>query len=308
MDLLRRGNDAGPRICAIAGFLLFLGALFRPGSWPDFSDFAVFYQAGGKALAHRTVYDVAGHYQFKYAPWTAIVLGAFYSWLPFFWASLAHYLGIAALTLAAMRFVSRRAGFVDAPPLRAIGWGLLVFGVSIRDEWKLGQINLVVLGLLWPAFLAGSDSKRIKWGALALAHAILFKLYACIAIPWFVFRKEWRLLRWTGGFFLFFFWGAPALFHGPLFATAECGRWLQSLFHSTDELMLSSYNVSLHGWVGRFAGREVASFVAGMAGVGFLWKTWREAARRDVNGTLLHRLVLSGNSGFGIDNRASLRN
>ncbi|HEX4351682.1 MAG TPA: hypothetical protein VHZ95_02185, partial [Polyangiales bacterium] len=35
---------------------------------PDFSDFSVYWVAGGKAAHHQTVYDVQGHYQYKYSP------------------------------------------------------------------------------------------------------------------------------------------------------------------------------------------------------------------------------------------------
>jgi hypothetical protein len=40
---------------------------------PDFSDFKVYWIAGQKAARHLTVYDVQGHYQFKYSPFVALL-------------------------------------------------------------------------------------------------------------------------------------------------------------------------------------------------------------------------------------------
>ena len=44
-----------------------------PGQRPDFSDFKVYWLAGAKARAHQTVYDVEGHYQYKYSPFVALL-------------------------------------------------------------------------------------------------------------------------------------------------------------------------------------------------------------------------------------------
>lgn len=278
METVRTDGTRWARVGAIAGVLLFLWVLFQPAHPPDFSDFEVYYVAAGKALEHRTVYDVPGHYQFKYAPWTALLFGALYGKMPFLWASWIHYIGMAILTLLGIRWVSRKAGFTDLPPLRAIGWALLVFAVSIRDEWKLGQVNVDTLALLLPAFLAAGDPSRSRWGALAFAHAILFKLYALIAIPWFVFRREWKLLQWTGVFLAVFLLIAPSVFYGPGFAASELVNWFRTLADSTGVLLLSSYNISVQGFASRWAGEGIGAFSWIATCVGFLWMTWSARA------------------------------
>jgi hypothetical protein len=116
---------------------------------------------------------------------------------------------------------------------------------------------------------------RSRWGALAFAHAILFKLYVLIAIPWFVFRREWKLLQWTGIFLAVFLLIAPTAFHGPRFAASELVAWFRTLADSTEGLLLSSYNISVYGFVTRWASGGIGALSWSAFGLGFLWMTWR---------------------------------
>jgi hypothetical protein len=134
-----------------------------------------------------------------------------------------------------------------------------VFSVGLRDELKLGQANLWPLLLVLPAwFIArrGSDERGVDWTGLAIgalwALAVQWKLYALALAPLWLLRR--RISVWLGavlftGLSLF---GILALAHGPAFAVAENLRWLQSLTTSSEELLISEYNVSALGVFGKW--------------------------------------------------------
>src|SRR5262245_47754986 len=65
----KRAWIAAGGLLAIALLWLF----FDPEHRPNFSDFSVYWVAGQKAARSLTVYDVEGHYQFKYSPFVALL-------------------------------------------------------------------------------------------------------------------------------------------------------------------------------------------------------------------------------------------
>jgi hypothetical protein len=228
------------------------------GHRPDFSDFKVYWLAGGKALAHLTVYDVEGHYQYKYSPFVALLWG-----LPhalggqrYLWA-LAHYaacaVGFLALWFACAVLLDRR---------RSVWiWltALLTFSVGLRDELKLGQANLWPLLLVLPIWFTGArahEQKLFTLSGLAIGaawgFAVQWKLYALVLGPVWLLRRRWDVFVGAIAFTLASLGLLLAAAHGGDFAWQENVRWLRSLTTSSGELLVSQYNVSALGIFGKW--------------------------------------------------------
>ena len=146
----------------VVGTLLWLALFLQPRERPDFSDFHVYWVAGEKAARHLTAYDVEGHYQFKYSPFVALLwavptsIGSERLW------SGLHYVvtGIGWYTL--LFWLARQVDENRAWTLWAAG--VMVFSVAIRDELKLGQVNLWPFLLVLPAWVARRPT-RAGWDA-----------------------------------------------------------------------------------------------------------------------------------------------
>lgn len=231
---------------------------------PDFSDFKVYWLAGAKAVAHHTVYDVEGHYQYKYSPFVALLWG-----IPHvlggsrpFWA-LAHY-AVCAAGLLALWFVCAR--LLDRE--RSVWlWliALVTFSVGLRDELKLGQANLWPLLLVLPAWVSGARDRSWVKGLLvgaAWGFAIQWKLYALVLGPVWLLRRRWDVFTGALLFTLASLGLGQALAHGADFAWAENARWLRSLTASSEELLISQYNVSALGVFGKWGLAAGISFGA----------------------------------------------
>jgi hypothetical protein len=226
---------------------------------PDFSDFNVYWVAGGKAAEHRTVYDVQGHYQYKYSPFVALMWSLPVTLLPgtkYQWAWL-HY-ALSGIGWYALWFLLARS----LDPRRAFGlWLTLlaVFSVGVRDELKLGQANLWPYVLVLPAWFARSRSsgqRGFDAGGFAIGVAwglaIQWKLYALVLAPLWLLRR--RAQVWIGALSvtLLTLLVVLSLAHGWQFAVDENARWLQSLTSSSEQLLISKYNVSALGIIGKW--------------------------------------------------------
>jgi hypothetical protein len=253
----------GQLLAAVVVACLMLWWWLDPHNRPNFSDFKVYWLAGQKAAEHRTVYDVVGHYQYKYSPFVAL-LWAIPHALPgqrFHWAAL-HYAacgaGFLALWFALAYVTDRTRSFMLWLCI------LVVFGIGLRDELKLGQANLWPFLLVLPAWFVGPrtharhDERRgLDWQGFLIGacwgFAIQWKLYALILAPLWLLRR--RMSIWVGAlaFTLLTLGGALALAHGPSFAWNENLRWLQSLLVSSEELVISQYNVSTLGILGKWS-------------------------------------------------------
>jgi len=264
------------KLLALAAVASLMLVQFRTrGHRPDFSDFKVYWLAGEKAAAHQTVYDVEGHYQYKYSPFVALLWavphalpGTRYQW------AVAHYaacgLGYLALFWLSARLIRRE----HALPLFLVA--LTVFSIGLRDELKLGQANLWPLLLVLPAWFAGKASPAIETAqagsgrldlrglaiGAAWAFAIQWKLYALVLAP--VWLLRFRLSVWLGAlaFTVLSLFGALALAHGADFAVQENLRWVRSLTASSEELLISQYNVSALGIFGKWGLRAGVPFGA----------------------------------------------
>ena len=230
---------------------------------PDFSDFKVYWLAGAKAIAHLTVYDVEGHYQYKYSPFVALLWGGPHALggTRYQWA-LLHYAACAAGFLALWFVCARLLDRGRSAWLWLIA--LITFSIGLRDELKLGQANLWPLLFVLPAWVSGARPRAAKgfdWSGLAIGaawgFAVQWKLYALVLGPVWLLRRRWSVFAGAIAFTLLSQGLLLALAHGSDFAWQENVRWVRSLTASSEELLISQYNVSalgIFGKWGRYAG------------------------------------------------------
>jgi hypothetical protein len=237
---------------------LSVSLFLNPHERPNFSDFHVYWVAGTKAAQHLTVYDVHGHYQFKYSPFIALIWA-----LPthirsaFLWSRL-HYL---ATGIGWYVFIYAFARALD--PKRALPlWAAAaaVFSVAIRDELKLGQVNLWPLLLVLPAWFTGRRAPHRReydwegfWIGMAWGFAVQWKLYALLLAPLWLIRRRPQVFVGAIAGTVSTLGIAMAIVHGPKFALEENLRWFATLTASSQELLISQYNVSILGVLGKVA-------------------------------------------------------
>lgn len=247
----------------LAGFgalavALWLRLFLNPAERPNFSDFHVYWVAGTKAAQHLTVYDVHGHYQFKYSPFIAL-LWAFPTHVrsAYLWSRL-HYVATGIGWLVLFYWLARRLDPKRALPLWAAA--CTVFSIAIRDELKLGQVNLWPFLLVLPAWFAGRRPHASRgfdargfWIGAAWGFAVQWKLYALLLGPLWLLRRRPAVFGGAIAITVLTLGAAMALAHGPRFALEENLRWVQSLTASSQELLVSRYNVSILGILGKAA-------------------------------------------------------
>lgn len=232
----------------IFGFYMWL--LMRNPLTTRWLDFPVYWDAGKKALLGASVYDVAGHFQYKYSPLVALLFGKIFQSMSFESASWAFQKTMLFLWLALFLKFSRRN-------FKQLLLGLFFFGNALLLDLELGQINalvLLLLSLLFTSLEQESSWKRDLLFALFFSLAIQLKLFCLILIPLLLIQREWRKLALGFLFLPLLSIGGVAASHGLGFALSENVEWIKSLTQSTDELILSDQNVGLLGSGGKILG------------------------------------------------------
>ena len=273
------------------------GAFSSRDARPNFSDFKVYWVAGEKAAEHRTVYDVQGHYQFKYSPFVALLWAPPAAFLPgtrYHWAWLNY--GACGVGWLAVFYVLARF----CHPARTLAAWLsvwCVFTIGLRDELKLGQANLWPFLLVLPAWFIRAPSKPRRPGLDALGIAVgaawglavQWKLYALVLGPLWLLRRRVDVALGALAVTALTLGPVLALAHGWPMAMSENVRWLQSLTASSEYLLISEFNVSVIGVLGKWtgvAGGPVATHVyvvwAALAAAWAVTLVWaeRDAVRR----------------------------
>jgi hypothetical protein len=273
-------------ICALVLVGVIALPLLSPRNPPNFTDWQVYVEAAHKLSEGKTVYDVVGHYQYKYAP---LVAAAFALLLKVFSAPVLGWINWG-LELALFGALFIHFGGLPSLRLRPFkDFAILVFGVgclaiSLRDEMKLGQLNLWCLWFLIGTWMFAKRA-RVKGAALFWMAAVSLKLYALILAPYFVFRREWRLLAWSLVFYIALSFAMLTPWFGLQAVVSENIEWLRSLTKSSGDLSASRFDVSM---LGSFQKIGLPYFAAvalwGLALIAFLRESWVEAQSPHADG------------------------
>jgi hypothetical protein len=260
----------------ILSLVLFLGKIKN-----EMHDFQVNYTAGHRLALGETLYrpwkpdpgwESDGHWQFKYSPFSALLYFPL-SRLPLAAAKAIWYYLVIVSSCVLVFLSLKLASFERGRILPAALISFLVLAKYFLREFQLGQINAVItailMGMTWSMVkdedIPSATSERtagLFWG---LASAL--KPYALIFLPYFLWKKKWRVLA-PGMMVLAVSLCVPIFFYGPQGNLAVIKEWIVSLSQSTPSLFTSQDNVSLLACLVKWTGNEsmsVALFGAAVA-------------------------------------------
>ena len=207
------------------------------------------YQAGADALLHaRPLYShgVLGNMDFTYPPFAAV----FFLPLAFVWLPILHVLwALGNLTLLALivRRCTEKLGL--APELALAFAGIALWLEPVRTSLVLGQINILLLGLVVfdlcrkrPSMLAG----------VGIGLAAGLKLTPLIFVVYLLFARRWR----EAGVALATF--AATVVIGLLFVPEAGLYWFGGTFGDSSRIgpLLSWSDQSIHGLIARLVGQQ----------------------------------------------------
>jgi hypothetical protein len=122
----------------------------------------------------------------------------------------------------------------------------------ILNNFELLQINMILYALaLWGVYLQASGKEAA--GGIAIAAAAATKVMAIALLPYFLYRKRWRVSAWMAGATIFFslspalfmgwgkFWKDVGLWSVSLNATMGSGNSLQSVYSMWDRILGYGY-------------------------------------------------------------------
>ncbi len=220
----------------------------------DMVDFNVNYAAGNRLVHGETLYRVSDeHYQFKYAPFCAMIYAPL-ALLPPTAARAIWYVLVLAAIAGILCLTTRLLGRTAEPGGRS-AWNAalfagLVLAKFILREIQLGQINAIITAiLLLMVFNLERDEMKRSGGRAAAAGflwglATAMKPYALIFLPYFLLKRRWNIL-WPALLVLGLSLIAPAAYYGFPGNLAVHTEWISTLMSSTSALLDSQDNVSL---------------------------------------------------------------
>jgi hypothetical protein len=231
----------------VAGILIFYLVYELTTIKKDMSDFRVCYQGGLRITAVETLYRPSdGHLQYKYAPVSALFFSAF-TLLPYeaakilwYFLELAFLFGIFYFSLKILPVKNRRTASL-------VGFSLLVLAKFIGRELELGQVNTLIIFLMTGTLAFFLEEKNVAGGIL-YGLSLLFKPYALILAPYFLFKKKFRLLGAGFGAVLLGLM-LPVFIYGPKGNFLVLQEWGETLFFTTPGLVTAGDNASLYAFL-----------------------------------------------------------
>jgi len=238
--------------------LLFTGLFFRylnRAPRRHFCDFRVYYATAEKFLAGEDIYkrDKESVTPYKYSP-TFAFLFSFLGWFGIKTSSLVFF----SLNFVFLLLLFRYSQKLIDPGLsfnKCFWLFFWVFAPISRFAFQVldtGQVNVIMAGLVVLGLYFANRDNDIAAGAL-LSLSVFFKYMPALLIPYFLFKKRFRLLGWL---FLFgiTFMILPLVYTGMEKYIAYTKSWLPSIVAtSLDHGSLIDYkNQSLYSMILRF--------------------------------------------------------
>jgi hypothetical protein len=152
--------------------------------------------------------------------------------------------------------------------INTLAWAVAIFApvylltgrVRPGDVWRdphgllFWVPSLVCVFFIWNTYLEGQPAfllsacllvmfvclrRRIRWGAgLSLALAAGFKGFPILALPYLIWRREWKATVYTLLFLALLTFALPAVFRGPRGAWSDAREWQANMiFNQTPEII-----------------------------------------------------------------------
>lgn len=163
------------------------------------SDFEVYYRSAARLIDGITLYrhpeDL--HYVFKYSPVSALYFTPFL-WLPFAISKVIYWVSLSFYMIAGYMFLlkSTDEGYLQTKR-EHLNWIFLILipvtGVHFLRELHLGQVNHLILVVYLLMLYLYQNSRFVLTGTL-LSFSFFLKPFSLIFIPYFILKKEYRVL------------------------------------------------------------------------------------------------------------------
>jgi len=220
----------------------------------DMVDFNVNYAAGDRLIHGETLYRTSDeHYQFKYAPFCAMIYAPLALLTPTA-ARAIWYVLVLAAAAGSLFLTARLLGRADEPGGPSARNAALLAGLVLAKfflrEIQLGQINAIITALLLLMVfnLERGEVKRSSGRAAAAGFlwglATAMKPYALIFLPYFLLKRRWNIL-WPALLVMGLSLIVPSFYYGFPGNLAVHTEWISTLMRSTSSLLDSQDNVSL---------------------------------------------------------------
>ena len=186
----RARTPAGLAVLAFA--LLVYGTIV---SARKMGDYDVYHRAASRLVAGETVYELGDPHRYLYAPPFVFLFVPLVP-VPILAGKLVWFLVNLALAVRVVRLSFRFARFAGRAPPGAL---VLLLALTLRfldNNVAHGQMNLVLLWLVLEAY-AAAGRERFGIAGLALAGAILTKLFPAVLLLQLALRRQWRFLLAT---------------------------------------------------------------------------------------------------------------
>lgn len=199
---------------------------------PGTKDYPIWYNTGYRELHGITPYYPARfhEYPFMYPPGAAVVLAVMSIggriWLMIMQV-LLNTLGWAIAIIAPVWLLTGKQKPGELPTDRyALMFWLpsVVCLFFIWDTYLEGQVAFILSSCLLLMFVCMRQKRH--WGTgLALAVAAGLKGFPILALPYLIWRRQWKAIGYLCGFLLLFVLVLPAFFRGPTGAFNDLKAW-----------------------------------------------------------------------------------
>lgn len=219
-------------VFAFIATLLGLGyfALEFANDRAQMADFRVYYDAASALLRNGKVYGEAFGVSsgfFKYSPAACLPFVPL-ALLPYTAASVIYYTLVLSAIVWFMIMIIRATG---ATVSKNQGWILLIVSLFMADhlerELHLGNVNLFLLIAVYFIYKKIISEKKSQAGIL-YGIVLLFKPHFLILLPYWLWRKEWKLVVYSSIAILIGLL-VPALFKGWTANMTLLGEWMAAI-------------------------------------------------------------------------------
>jgi alpha-1,2-mannosyltransferase len=201
--------------------------------------------------------DISAQFNYPNPPIMAILLYPLAK-MPPMWGALTWFYIKVGLTLLALRWVFQLVEPAERPfPLWARALTVLLSIGPIIGDLQHGNVNLFILFLVVAA-LTAFRTRRDLLSGLLLGLAVACKVTPALFIPYFLWKRQWRVLAGCAAGLLLFLWPGfvPALFLGWEDNQRQVGSWYKEMvypFIVEGKVTSEHNNQSLPGLVTRLA-------------------------------------------------------
>lgn len=230
-NILKSSYQSGVLIVFLASIILYLLEWRNQGI--NLLDFEVYYRSAARLLHGENLYRIASddYFIFKYSPVSAI----FYIPFTFFKLTVAKNLYWIFLTLVAafsflLSFKLASPQWDKVASSRKYLFFILIMlsvGVHLYREFALGQVNIVLFFSYLLVIWFFQKQQPIS-ASIILAIGIFFKPWGLIFIPYFILKKEYKIIL-NFVLFSFLLLLLPVVFYGFQGALEQTGKWFNEV-------------------------------------------------------------------------------